>query len=338
MVRARSSLSEAMISTLITSRIAASFILAAGLCGAATHVLAQAWPAKPVKVVVPFPAGGSTDVLARLLSKKLSEVTGQPFVVENRAGANGNLGASAVATAAPDGYTLLFTTTGPLVYNRFLYKSTPFDPAKDFTPIVKAAEIPLLVAVHPSVPANNLADLVRYAKAHPGKLTYSTAGNGSMGHLTAELLQREAGFRITHVPYKGSAPALSDLMAGTVNLSFDLAPTYAQHVRSGKVRALAVTTGKRTPLMPDTPTLAEQGIAGIEATGWSAFVGPAGLPADVVRRVNDVVNAFVASDEGRQELSALGMQPSGGTPEQLAAFIAAQTRAWEPVAKSVVIE
>ena len=299
---------------------------------------AQAWPAKPVTIVVPFPAGGSTDILARLLATRLGETLGQTFVVDNRAGANGNLGAAAVANAAPDGYTLLFTTTGPLVFNKFIYKATPFEPARDFTPIVKAAEVPLLVAAHPSLPATTLQELVAYAKANPGKVNYSTAGNGSMGHLTAELLQRRTGVKLTHVPYKGSAPALNDLIAGTVTVSFDLAPTYAQYVQSGKVRALAVTTLQRTPLMPEAPTLVEQGLKDFEATGWNAFVGPARLPADIVQKVNTVVNQFVSSAEGKDALLKLGMQAAGGTPQQLQDYMRAQTTIWQPVASSVSIE
>lgn len=312
--------------------------LGLGAPGVQAQAPSASWPARPVRIVVPYPAGGSTDILARVLAKKFGEATGQSFIVDNRAGANGNLGAAAVATSAPDGYTLLFTTTGPLVFNKFIYKNTPFDPARDFTPIVKVAEIPLLVAVHPSVPATNLAELVAHAKAHPGKLTYSTAGNGSMGHLTAELLQRSSGISMTHVPYKGSAPALTDLVAGVVSVSFDLAPTYAQYVQSGKVRALAVTTLQRSQLMPATPTLAEQGLRNFEATGWNALVGPAGLPPQVVQKLNAIVNAYVASDEGREALRGLGMQASAGTPQQLAAYMASQAATWQPVASSVTIE
>jgi len=306
--------------------------------GAQAQTAPQSWPARPVRIVVPFPAGGSTDILARLLAKKFGESTGQSFIVDNRAGANGNLGAAAVAASAPDGHTLLFTTTGPLVFNRFIYKNTPFDPAKDFTPIVKVAEIPLLVAVHPSLPITTLPELVAYARANPGKINYSTAGNGSMGHLTAELLQRRTGIRMTHVPYKGSAPALTDLVAGVVAVSFDLAPTYAQYVQSGKVRAVAVTTLRRTPLMPAAPTLVEQGLKDFEATGWNALVGPAGLPVEVVQKLNAIVNAYLASDEGKEALRGLGMQASGGTPQELGSYMAAQSRTWQPVASPVSIE
>ena len=311
---------------------------ALGLGAASRAVFAQTWPAKPVRIVVPFPAGGSTDILARQLAKKFEESLGQGFVVENRAGANGNLGAAAVASAAPDGYTLLFTTTGPLVFNKFIYKSTPFDPSRDFTPVVKAADMPLLVASNPALPVKSLAELVAYAKNNPGQVSYSTGGNGSMGHLTAELLQRRAGIRLTHVPYKGSAPALNDLLAGVVNLSFDLLPTYAQHVQSGKIRALAVTTLDRSALMPDIATLAEQGMMDFEVTGWNALVGPAGLPADVVQRLNSIVNQYLVSEAGREAIRSLGMQPAGGTPQQLVAYMASQSRLWQPIASSVNAE
>ncbi len=224
------------------------------------------------------------------------------------------------------------------MFNKFIYKTTPFDPARDFTPIVKAAEVPLLVAAHPSLPVNTLQELVAYAKANPGKVNYSTAGNGSMGHLTAELLQRRTGIPLTHVPYKGSAPALNDLLAGVVTVSFDLAPTYAQYVQSGKIRALAVTTLQQTPLVPGTPSLAEQGLKDFEATGWNAFVGPARLPADIVQKINTVVNQYVTSAEGKEALRNLGMQPAGGTPQQLRDYMQSQTAIWQPVAASVSIE
>jgi len=314
-----------------------------GLLGIATIVASaqtpsQPWPSKTVRIVVPYPAGGSTDILARLLAKKMSDETGQIFIVDNRAGANGNLGAASVASSVPDGYTLLFTTTGPLVLNKFIYKKSTFNPDKDFVPIVKVAEIPLLVAVHPSIPVNTLAEFVTYSKANPGQLTYSTAGNGSMGHLTAELLQRRVGISMTHVPYKGSALALNDLVAGVVKVSFDLAPTYAQFVQNGKVRALAVTTLQRSSLMPQTPTLVEQGLKNFEATGWNALVGPVGMPALAVQKLNAMVNAYVQSEEGKLALHNLGMQASGGTPQQLGEYIESQSGIWQPIASSINVE
>jgi len=296
---------------------------------------AQAWPSKPVRIIVPFPAGGATDLLARSLGQKLGESLGQPFIVDNRAGANGNIGAGAVAKSPADGYTILFSTTGPLVFNRIIYKTTPFDPLRDFAPIVLVADVPLVVAANPSLPVRTLPELIAYAKANPGKVTYSTAGNGSMGHLTAELIQRETGMKLTHVPYKGSAPALNDLVAGVVNLSFDLAPTYVPQVKAGKVNALAVTTSARTPVLPDVPTVVESGVAGYQSFGWFAFVAPAGTPADVIEKVNAITNTYIASPEGKARLAEFGMGPRGGTPQELGAFMASELARWRPIAEPV---
>ena len=296
---------------------------------------AQAWPSKPVRIVVPFPAGGSTDLLARSIGQKLGDSLGQPFIVDNRAGANGNIGAGAVAKSPADGYTILFSTTGPLVFNRIIYKATPFDPLRDFAPIVLVADVPLVVAANPSLPVRTLPELIAYAKANPGKVTYSTAGNGSMGHLTAELIQRETGMKLTHVPYKGSAPALNDLVAGIVNLSFDLAPTYVPQVKAGKVNALAVTTSARTPVLPDVPTVVESGVAGYQSFGWFAFVAPAGTPAEVIEKVNAITNTYIASPEGKARLAEFGMGPRGGTPQELGAFMASELARWRPIAEPV---
>lgn len=289
-----------------------------------------AWPQQPVKVVVPFPAGGSTDALARLLARKLSDALGQPFMVENRAGANGNLGAAAVAAAPPDGYTLLLSTTGPLSLNKLLYKSTPFDPLADFTPIALLAEVPLLLASHPSVPATDLKQLIAYLKANPGKVSYSTAGNGSMGHLAAELLQRATGTSMVHVPYRGSGPALTDLVGGVVGLSFDLVPTYVQQIQAGKIRALAVLGPQRTDSLPGVPSLQEAGIQAY-AVGWNGLVGPKGLPQPIVAALNRACNEFLASAEGRTQLQGFSMRPIGGPPEALAKFMQAEMDKWRPV-------
>jgi tripartite-type tricarboxylate transporter receptor subunit TctC len=310
------------------------------ICGivaiSGTSFAAETWPSRTVKVIVPYPAGGSTDALARLVTRKLSDSLGQPFIVENRAGANGNIGAGAVVAAPPDGYTLLFTTTGPLVFNRLIYKSTTtFDPAKDFTPIVEVASIPLVIAAHPSAAMKTMADLVAYAKANPGKLTYGTSGKGSMGHLTAEMLQRDFGIKMTHVPYRGSAPALTDLVAGTISLNLDLPPMYVEYVQSGALRALAITSATRYPALPDVPTLTEQGAKGFDVTGWIAIAGPAGMAADVTKKINGAVNDYLSSSEGKSALTKLGMQPSGGTPEQLAALMAAELEKWRPITETM---
>ena len=306
----------------------------ASLTGA--PAFAQGWPERPVKLVVPHSAGGAPDVLSRIMAKVLGEKLGQPFVVENRVGANGNLGAGAAATAAPDGYTLLFTTTGPLAYNKIVYKaSTTFDPAKDFTPIIEVARLPLIIAANSTLPVKTLPELVAYAKANPGKVTAASPGNGSMGHMTADLVQTGLGIQMLHVPYRGSAPAMNDLISGQVNICFDLASTYAEQVKAGTLRALAITTPKRWPLLPDVPTLAELGMPNFDATGWIAMVGPAGLPADIVNKVNKVANDFIASKEGRDAMDKLGMVPAGGTPQQLREFMASELVKWTPAAEKV---
>jgi tripartite-type tricarboxylate transporter receptor subunit TctC len=303
---------------------------------AAPPAFAQAWPDRPVKLIVPFPAGGSNDVAARLFAKHFSEALGQPFVVENRAGANGNLGAASVAAAAPDGYTLLFTTTGPLVFNKVIYKaSTTFDPARDFTPIVEVTQLPLIIAANATLPAKTFPEMVAYAKAHPGKITFASSGVGSMGHLTGDLLETNLGFQMTHVAYRGSAPALNDLLGGVVNISIDLASNYAPHVKSGALRALAITTLKRWPLLPGVPTLSELGMPNFDATGWMAIVGPAGLPPDIVAKVNKAANDYLASKEGADALDKLGMVPVGGTPNELRTFMAAELAKWTPAAAKV---
>ena len=311
------------------------------LCGAlsVTSVFAaETWPTRSVRVIVPHPAGGSVDALARIVTRKLADVLGKPFIVENRGGANGNIGAAAAASAPADGYTLLLTTTGPLVYNRLIYRSTAFDPAKDFAPIVKLSAIPLVVVANASVPVKTIAELVAYVKANPGKLSYASPGTGSMGRLVAELVQSDLGIQLTHVPYAGSAPAMNDLLGGTVNLSFDLLPTYIEHIRSGTLKALAVTTRGRTAILPDAATLAEQGMPKFEATAWTALLGPTGLAPETIATVNRIVNEFLASDEGKRALLNFGMEPLGGTPDDLAGFMVSELTKWRPVAEKLTPE
>jgi tripartite-type tricarboxylate transporter receptor subunit TctC len=314
-------------------------VLVSGACGIlAPARAAEPWPSRPVRVIVPSPAGGSVDAVARIVTRRLGEMLGKPFVVENRGGANGNIGAAVVASAPPDGYSLLFTTTGPLVFNKLIYKSTPFDPARDFAPIVKVSAIPLVVAANASVPFKNISDLVAYAKENPGKLTFASPGNGSMRHLTAELLQNDLGVQMTHVPYKGTAPALNDLIGGRINLSFDLLPTYIEHIHDTTLKALAVTTLNRTAGLPETATLAEQGMPKFEAIGWTALVGPTGLAPETIRTLNRIVNEFLVSDEGKSALLNFGMEPLGGTPEDLADYMASELTKWRPVAEKVTAE
>jgi tripartite-type tricarboxylate transporter receptor subunit TctC len=316
---------------------AAAFVVCCSL--SVTSVFAaEPWPVRSVRVIVPHPAGGSVDAVARMVVRRLADVLGKPFIVENRGGANGNIGAAAAAGAPSDGYTLLFTTTGPLVFNKLIYKSTAFDPARDFAPIVKVSAIPLVVVANASVPVKNIADLVAYVKANPGKVSYASPGNGSMGRLVAELVQGDLGIQLTHVPYAGSAPAMNDVLGGRVNLSFDLLPTYTEHVRSGTLRALAVTTLNRTKILPEAATLAEQGMPKFEAIGWTALLGPAGLAPETIATINRVVNEFLSSDEGKQALLNFGMEPLGGTPEDLAGFMASELTKWRPVAERMTPE
>ena len=320
--------------TIMMALLGMGVVLALGPVASTTAL--AAWPERPVKLIVPFPAGGSADVVGRIFAKVLSEKLGQAFVVENRAGANGNLGAASVATAAPDGYNLLFTTTGPLVFNKVIYRqSTTFDPAKDFTPIVEVTQLPLIIAANSTLQAKNFQEMVAYAKANPGKITFASSGNGSMGHLTADLLETNLGFTMTHVPYRGSAPAMNDLLGGVVNICIDLASNYAPHVKAGTLRALAITTPKRWALLPDVPTLSELGMPNFDATGWMAIVGPAGLPDDIVAKVNKAANEYLATKEGTETLDKLGMVPVGGTADELKTFMASELVKWTPAAEKI---
>ncbi len=317
--------------------IAAALVLC-GALAATPAFAAEPWPTRPVRVIVPHPAGGSVDAVARMVTRNLAEMFGKPFIVENRGGANGNIGAAAAASAPPDGYTLLFTTTGPLVFNKLIYKATAFDPVRDFTPIVKVSAIPLVVVANASVPVKNISELVAYVRANPGKVTYASPGNGSMGRLTAELLQSDLGIQLTHVPYTGSAPAMNDVLGGRVNLSFDLLPTYTEHIRNNTLRALAVTTLNRTAILPEAATLAEQGMPKFEAVGWTALLGPAGLAPETIQKLNRAVNAFLVSDDGKAALLNFGMGPLGGTPEDLANFMVSELTKWRPVAEKLTPE
>ena len=304
--------------------------LGAGMAIDAPAFAQSAWPVRQVRVVVPFAAGGPTDVLARVLAKKMGDTLGQPFVVDNRAGANGNVGAASVAAAPPDGYTIMFSTTGPLSLNKLIYKSTSFDPVRDFAPIILFAEVPLLVSAHPSLPVKNIAELIAYLKANPGKVTYSSSGNGSMGHLSAELMQRATGTSMVHVPYKGSSPALNDLIAGAVNLCFDLVSGHIAQAQAGRVRPIGVLGAVRAEALPEIGTFAEAGIPA-HAVGWFGMVGPAGMPAEAITKINAVANDYLASAEGKQRLRELSMRARGGQPAELAEFVTSELNKWRPV-------
>lgn len=315
-------------------KIAAGAVLGSGALAPFAARAATGWPTQSVKLVVPFAAGGSVDFLGRLLARKLQESLGQPFVVENRAGANGNLGAAIVAKAPPDGYTLLCSSTGPLSLNKLLYRNTPFNPLTDFTAISLLADVPLLLASNNTLPVTDFRQLLAYLKGNPDKVAYSTGGTGSMGHLTALLMQRATGTSLLHLPYKGSAEALNALLSGVVNLSFDLVPTYLPQIASGRVRPLAVLGPQRVASLPNVPTLLELGI-NVNATGWYGIVGPKDLPAEVVQKVNAVANKFLASSEGRAQLQVVSIRGIGGQPEALAKFMQSETDKWRPIVEPI---
>ena len=292
------------------------------------------WPEKPVRLIVPYPVGGSTDVLARMMADYFSNTLGQPFIVENRAGANGNIGAAYVAKAAADGYTLLLSTTGPLSLNKLVYTNTPFDPVRDFAPILLVAQAPLVLVAHPSVPIATMDQFIATVMHAPGKYTYATAGKGSMGHMAGEMIQVQTGTKILHVPYKGSTPAMNDLIAGVVDFSIDLVPTYLTQIQSGKARAIASLGETRDPSLPDTPTLREAGIP-TSATGWIGLAGPAGLPAGIIDTLNGQGNKFLNSQDARSRLDKIGLRPLGGDAAQFGQFILAELAKWQTVARNL---
>ncbi|WP_137176363.1 tripartite tricarboxylate transporter substrate binding protein [Roseomonas sp. AR75] len=309
----------------------------AGLAAATRPAAAQAWPSRPVTVVVPWPAGGSTDVLGRAVSAWFGERLGQPFVVDNRSGANGNIGAGSVARAAPDGQTLMVTTNGPITNNTLLYKSMPFDPFKDLSPIALLAELPVVIAARSQMPYRTVQELVAYAKANPGKVNCGTPPLGSVAYLAAQLLQHRAGIQLNLVPYRGSAPLTNDLLAGTVDMALDLVTTYLPHIQAGTLRALGVTTAEPIPQLPQTQTVQAQGIADYRATGWIALLGPAGLPEPIVGRLNAESNAYLQVEQNRARMSGLGLTPLGGTPADVSRRMQAEVALWRPIIQAAGI-
>lgn len=295
---------------------------------------AQSWPAKPIRIVVPYAPGGPFDEVARVLSQRLNEAWGQPVLVENRSGAGGSIAAEFVARSAPDGYTLLHGNAGPLTINPNLMRKVGYDPVRDFAPVSLLLTSAMVLVVHPSLPVRSVADLVRLARAHPGELNYASAGVGNLQHLGMESLQSRAGIRMNHVPYKGGAPAMLDLVAGQVSLMFDNIPTAIAQVRSGKVRALGVAQAKRTPAAPEIPTIAEAGFPGFEVTSWQGFLAPAGTPAAVVNRLNAEILRVLAIPDVRDRLTAQGIEIVTSTPQELAAIIKRDAEVWAKVVKA----
>jgi tripartite-type tricarboxylate transporter receptor subunit TctC len=292
------------------------------------------YPAKPVRLVVPFPAGGTTDILARAVAQKLSEAWGRQMIVDNRPGAGGNIGSDLVAKSAPDGYTLLMGTVSTHAINPSLYKNMPYDHVKDFAPVILVAGVPNVLVVNPSLPVHSVPELIAYAKANPGKLNFASSGNGTSIHLSGELFKAMTGVEMTHVPYKGSAPALTDLIGGQVQLMFDNLPSSLPFIKAGKLRALAVTSGARAAALPDLPTLAESGLPGFEASSWFGVLAPAGTPRDIVAKLNGAIAGWLASPEAKEKLLAQGAIAAGGAPDDFARHIGAETSKWAKVVKA----
>jgi tripartite-type tricarboxylate transporter receptor subunit TctC len=304
-----------------------------------TPVFAQAgWPTKPVRIVVPFAPAGTTDILARALGPELGKAFGQPFVIDNKPGAGGNLGADAVAKSPPDGYTLLMGTVGTHAINAALYPKMAFDPVRDFVPIVLVAGVPNVLVMNPATAAadriDSVADLIRYAKANPGKLNMASSGNGTSIHLSGELFKAMTGTYMLHFPYRGSGPALLDLIGGTMDLMFDNLPSALPQIKAGKLKALAVTSAQRSAALPDVPTIAEAGpVKGFEASSWFGLFAPAGTPADIVNRIQQETAKALQSPMVRERLLAQGAIPGGQSPAEFASFIAAETKKWAQVVK-----
>jgi len=298
----------------------------------------QGYPSRPIRLIVPFAPGGATDVIARLVGQKVGEQLGQQIVVDNRPGANGNIGTEVAVKSPADGYTLVMSYDGTMAINPSVYRRMPFDPLKDLAPVASVAQLPLLMVVHPSVPAKSVAEFVALAKSRPGAVNYSSAGYGSAGHLAAELFRGRAGIDMVHVNYKGGGQAVQDLVGGQIQMLMTGLTTVEGHMKGGKVRALAFTAPKRMAGAPEVPTFEESGYPGLVVQSWYGILAPAGTPGDVVLRLNEEVNKAIQAPEVRARLSALGTEPTGGTPEQFGATIKADIARWAKVVEAAGIK
>ncbi|MBK5962102.1 hypothetical protein CCR97_28490 [Rhodoplanes elegans] len=323
-------------------RLLATAGLAAALAGAPAQGFAQTgarqdWPTRPITLVVPFAPGTTSDVIGRALVDQLGRSLGQSVVIDNRSGAGGNIGAAAVAKAAPDGYTLLLATTGQAATNKLMYKDMSYDPQKDFSPIVLIGRAPVIVTARPDLKANTLAELIALAKADPGKLTAGFPGNGTLGHITGLLLMAKGDVKLGQAQYRGSVPIMTDLLGGHIDVGMDSMAAYVPNVREGKLKALAIATAQRWSGLPDVPTAAESGLPGFEAAVWYALLAPAGTPPEIVAKLNAATNAFLKTDTAKQMFDSLGVVAAGGTPQDLAAFQAAEIAKWAPIIKDANI-
>lgn len=297
-------------------------------------VLAQAYPAKPVRIVVPYPAGSTPDIIGRTLAERLQKAFGQPFLVENRSGAGGNIGAEAVARAPADGHTLLVGGNGPVAINKHLYKGLGYDPERDLAPISLLASAPQMLVVKPELRLADFKAFVEHARRAPGKLSYASVGGGSASHLTMELLKSDAGLALVHVPYRGFPPAVTDMLAGNIDAMFAIIPAVLPHIRAGKMTPLAVTALQRTPMAPEVPSVAELGLPQLESLAWNGFLAPAGTPAGVIARLSEETTKGMRNPETREALGRLGFDVVAGPPEELARWIRLESEKWARVIRS----
>lgn len=295
---------------------------------------AQVYPAKPVRVIVPYPAGSTPDIIGRTLAERLQKALGQPFVVENRSGAGGNIGAEAVAKAPADGYTLLVAGNGPVVINKHLYRGLGYDPERDFAPISLLASAPQMLVVRPELGVVDFKAFMEYARRQPGKLSYASVGGGSASHLTMELLKSDAGLALVHVPYRGFPPALTDMLAGNIDAMFAIIPAVLPQIKGGKVIPLAVTALQRTSMAPEVPSVAELGLPQLESLAWNGFLAPAGTPASVISRLSSETTRGMRTAETREALGKLGFDVVAGTPEELARWMGVESQKWALVIRA----
>jgi tripartite-type tricarboxylate transporter receptor subunit TctC len=309
--------------------------LATAACAAAGAAHAQDFPTKPIRIIAPFSAGASTDFLARVVAQSMSKDLGQPVLVDNRPGAGGALAAEAVARSPADGYTFLLTSAGIVTMNQHIYPKLPYDPIKDFAPLTIAVRMPIVAVVNPALPVKNVQELLAYAKANPGKVTYGSAGNGTSQHLAGELFKSMANVNLLHVPYRGGGPAMNDLLAGQINMMFVQVPSGLPQIKAGKVRAIAVGSDKRDPMLPNVPTVSESGVKGYNSDTWYGFVMPAGVPAPVAQKLHDAI--VKALKENEQKLTEQGFNIDGGTSKAMGETIEAESRKWGAVIKAAHI-
>ena len=305
----------------------------------ALHAVAaagQTWPSRPVTLVVPFTSGTTSDLVARALGEHLSRALGQPIVIDNRGGAGGNLGGALVARAAPDGYTLLLATTGPAATNKLMYKDMPFDPQRDFAPIVLIGKSPVIIVARRDLPATTLKDLIDFAKANPDKLNAGFPGNGTLGHVTGELLKQRTGITFSQVQYRGSTPIITDLLGEHIDLAMDSMAAYVPNIKEGKLRALAIAGAARWPGLPNVPTVAEAGVP-IEASVWYALLAPTGTPPEIIAKVNAAANEALKAQQSKDIFDNLGIVAAGGSPTDLSSFIAGELAKWAPIIKAANI-